>query len=280
MSQIIHKNIGETPLEALEKFRLSKIRSGELCVNGKSSTDTKYSWKDVPLTYAGRLDPMAEGQLMILIGDECKEKDKFLNLNKEYEVEVLFGIKTDTYDALGIVEERPLHDTEIRLSKIGSLMNQEYLNKYIGKFVQQYPPYSSKTLGGKQLHELARSGSLPEEMPTREVEIYSIEMVNSGRSSLNTLGDSVLYISFINSENLLATISSRIRLVKGDFRQVKIVEAWTKLLENSEMVWPLVKIRVRCSSGTYMRSLADRIGQDLGVGAIALSINRTKIGKI
>ena len=117
-------------------------------------------------------------------------------------------------------------------------------------------------------------------MPTREVEIYSIEMVNSGRSSLNTLGDSVLYISFINSENLLATISSRIRLVKGDFRQVKIVEAWTKLLENSEMVWPLVKIRVRCSSGTYMRSLADRIGQDLGVGAIALSINRTKIGKI
>ncbi|MEI6304921.1 MAG: hypothetical protein WCP09_02805 [Candidatus Taylorbacteria bacterium] len=267
MSQIIHKNIGETPLEALEKFRLSKMQSGELCVDGKSLTDTKYSWKDVPLTYAGRLDPMAEGQLMILIGDECKEKEKFLNLNKEYEVEVLFGIKTDTFDALGIVEVRPLHDTEIRLSQIGNIMNQEYLNGYTGKFVQQYPPYSSKTVGGKQLHELARSGALPEEMPTREVEIYSIEMVENK-------------IVPIESEKLLSMIVSRIGLVKGDFRQDQIIQAWIRLLKNCQTAWPSVKIRVRCSSGTYMRSLADRIGQDLGVAAIALSINRTKIGRV
>lgn len=267
MPQIINKNIGETPLEALERFRSQCMQSGEPCSNGRSSTGTKYSWKEVPLTYAGRLDPMAEGQLMILIGDECKEKEKFLNLNKEYEVEVLFGIKTDTYDALGIVEERPLHDTEIKLSQIGNLMNQEYLNKYIGKFVQQYPSYSSKTVGGKQLHELARIGALPEEMPTREVEIYSIEM----------LGNKIVPIE---SEELLSIIVSRIGLVKGDFRQDQIIEAWIQLLKNYQTAWPLVKIRVRCSSGTYMRSLADRIGQDLGVGAIALSINRTKIRKI
>jgi len=57
-----------------------------------------------PLTYAGRLDPMAEGVLIILVGDECKKKQKYLGLDKEYEIEVLFGLETDTQDILGVIK--------------------------------------------------------------------------------------------------------------------------------------------------------------------------------
>lgn len=39
-------------------------------------------------------------------------------------------------------------------------------------------------------------------------------------------------------------------------------------------------IRVFCSSGTYIRSLIDDIGKELKVGATAVSLRRTKIGKI
>jgi tRNA pseudouridine55 synthase len=84
----VYKNLGETPLQCLERYRLEAgIEAG------------------VPMTYAGRLDPMAEGDMIILVGEECKGKDKFLPLRKEYEMEVLLGVETDTYDLLGIFQK-------------------------------------------------------------------------------------------------------------------------------------------------------------------------------
>ena len=58
---VLNKEIGETPLECMERFRLSKGLDPLL-----------------PMTYAGRLDPMAEGVLLVLVGEECKNKDKYL----------------------------------------------------------------------------------------------------------------------------------------------------------------------------------------------------------
>lgn len=238
---ILDKMIGETPLEALERFRASEVAAG------------KSELASVPMTYAGRLDPMAEGKLIILIGDECKEKEKYLNLDKEYEVEIVFGIETDTYDALGLV---------------GSVKNtskfdfKQIKQKYLGKFTQIYPPYSSHTSNGKQLHSLARRGELPEQMPTREVEIYSIDELEQ---------------RLINSTDLRDLILGRINMVKGDFRQSEIIKLWNEILCDPSQKFDVLKIRVKCSSGTYMRSLAHNIGKDLGIGAFALSINRTKI---
>ncbi len=42
---------------------------------------------------------------------------------------------------------------------------------------------------------------------------------------------------------------------------------------------PIFEIEVRCSSGTYMRSLAKDIGELLGVGAVMYSLRRLKIGE-
>jgi tRNA pseudouridine55 synthase len=47
------------------------------------------------------------------------------------------------------------------------------------------------------------------------------------------------------------------------------------LLENDS---PIVKFRVRCSSGTYVRSLCHDIGQHFGCGAALESLRRTRIG--
>ncbi len=288
MPQIIDKLVGETPLEALERFRLGKINAekSENDANGVSILGT-HSWNDVPLTYAGRLDPMSEGKLLILIGEECKDKEKYLGLDKEYEVEIVLGLETDTYDALGIVEVRPMHDVEVRPMQA---IDQRWLQRYVGKFDQLYPPYSSKTVNGKQLHELARSGELPDEMPTKEVEIYLIDLLSVGK---------------IGADQLLAKILQKIDLVKGDFRQEEIGKQWVQKLTKDSSTLPvmqkgllsgdctdtpketanqmnqiefaLIKIRVKCSSGTYMRSIAHRMGRDLGIGGFALSIERTKI---
>ncbi|MEK7473631.1 MAG: tRNA pseudouridine(55) synthase TruB [Patescibacteria group bacterium] len=42
--------------------------------------------------------------------------------------------------------------------------------------------------------------------------------------------------------------------------------------------WPDLMINVKCSSGTYIRSLADDIGHALGVGGYCLELRRTKVG--
>lgn len=42
--------------------------------------------------------------------------------------------------------------------------------------------------------------------------------------------------------------------------------------------WPLLEIKVHCSSGTYIRSLAYDIGEKLGVGGYLENLTRTRIG--
>jgi tRNA pseudouridine55 synthase len=51
-------------------------------------------------------------------------------------------------------------------------------------------------------------------------------------------------------------------------------------LEVLEYVGPDVRFRVRCSSGTYVRSLARDLGESLGVGAHLVGLRRTRIGTL
>lgn len=66
-------------------------------------------------------------------------------------------------------------------------------------------------------------------------------------------------------------------------RKGELVENLTKKVEISEIEIldfqpPYLKIRLRCSKGTYVRSLADDIGRDLGTGALLYELKRTRIG--
>ncbi|KPJ85213.1 hypothetical protein AMJ57_03970, partial [Parcubacteria bacterium SG8_24] len=50
-------------------------------------------------------------------------------------------------------------------------------------------------------------------------------------------------------------------------------------LEMVSYDWPRVAFRVRCSSGTYVRTLAHDIGRSLGVGAYLETLRRTAVGR-
>jgi tRNA U55 pseudouridine synthase TruB len=136
---LIHKNLGETPLEALERLR------GEQGIA-----------EDVPMTYAGRLDPAAEGLLLILTGEECKNKEQYTSLSKTYIAEIVFGVSTDTHDLLGLPKGADVPRGEIPT----------------GTFTQKYPQYSSKTLW-KEVSEA----------PTHEVTLHSHTKISEGTVS-------------------------------------------------------------------------------------------------
>lgn len=252
---ILYKNIGETPLECMTCFKKAFPEYGE-----------------VPMTYAGRLDPMAEGLLLCLAGEECKKKDKYLALNKEYVFEVLVGFYTDSHDLLGLVTDEIMNTEDGNSGDVshprggnGGDVPHPW-NLRIGRFAQEYPAFSSKTVGGKQLHELAKSGLITDEdeLPSREVEIFNFDKIGERK---------------IKGDILLMEIIKRINLVKGDFRQEQIKDKWVeKLGDKAVTIFDILKFRVNCSSGTYIRALIRDMSKNNGIPMTVFSILRTKIG--
>jgi len=61
--------------------------------------------------------------------------------------------------------------------------------------------------------------------------------------------------------------------------ELKPVEVTIREIEILDYKWPILKIRVLCSKGTYLRSLARDLGQALGVGGYLTALERTKVGQ-
>lgn len=239
----IWKPVGLTPLEIANKFK-----------------EKNPEFKDEVVSYAGRLDPMAEGILILLIGEENKNREKYLELKKEYESEIIFGIATDTFDSLGLIKD-------VNLGEISKEEIEKALKTFLGKQKQFYPSYSSKAVVGKPLFWWARNNKLNEiKIPEREIEIYSIELLSFEKISVQVLVDQV---------------TNQIKNVKGDFRQGEIIDSWKKFgINNKDKELIKIRIRISCSTGTYIRRIANDLGKKLETHAFAYSIKRTKIGDV
>lgn len=217
-----YKPVGMTPLELLHRIK----------VDGAA--------------YAGRLDPMAEGLMIYLDkNEEKKNRKKFENLKKTYEFDVLFGIKTDTYDILGIPRKASPRGKPSIIAT--------------GDQIQSYPPFSYIRVKGKPLWWWARNNKLSEvDIPSKKININKLELIKKYK---------------ISNSQLLHYIKERIAKVKGDFRQEKVIKAWEKLLESNNNNFDCAKFKVECSSGTYVRGIANEMN------GIAISIERIKIGE-
>jgi len=268
--RIVNKKAGQTPLE---------------CINELKEADGRLT--HLPLTYAGRLDPLAEGVLLILIGDECLKKDEYLALPKEYEMTILFGFATDTYDVMGKIvsssdqfsgprlpdwkfiqagmreDEEPDHEN---WSDDSTQKLQKALPKFTGRINQKYPPYSSRPVEGKPLYKWAREGKINEiTIPSHEVFVESLKIINE---------------SSISGSNLLNKIKKDISKVSGDFRQEEILDLWNDVLKDKkEENYKTVTLKISCGSGVYVRGLANDIGEEIGIPILALDIKRTRVGE-
>ena len=214
------------------------------------------------MTYAGRLDPMANGVLLILAGDETKNKEKYLALSKEYEFKILFGFATDTYDILGKITSKIDYFPNNKSALEKEI--KKNIKYFRGKFVQNYPVFSSKTVKGKPLFWYAREGKSVEPQ-SREVFVKSLALKK---------------ISTINGAKLLQDINKRINKVDGDFRQEEILKIWQKnLASRRSKKFFIAELKIKCSTGTYVRGIAHSLGEKMGIPVLAFTIKRTKIGK-
>jgi tRNA pseudouridine(55) synthase len=211
---------------------------------------------DEKITYAGRLDPMAAGIVPLLVGDARFQKDRLQAQAKTYEVDVLLGISTDTGDMLGLVARKAL-DATFSQKQIEQVIEQLKAVKEL-----PYPEYSSRPVEGKPLFVHARAGRKVA-LPLKKVSVYSLELRSMQKVRLGEVLDTAI-----------ATIEK----VQGDFRQQETVGQWNTLKASDGTKSVLVvSITATVSSGTYMRSLAERMGEVLEVPALACTIVRTGI---
>lgn len=236
----LYKPVGKTPLQILQQLR-----------------EKRKEFQQEKMTYAGRLDPMTDGVLPILIGDAVHKKEEYTSLDKQYDASILLGIATDSYDVLGIVES--VKDV---IPQKGVM---EELRRFQGMNSLSLPPYSSPPVDGKPLFHWARTKQLDKitvpkrSMIVHEVTIHSIQDILPGE--------------------VYSSVVRKIDLVQGDFRQAEVKKSWEQI-ESHQQPLKLVQATFHVASGTYIRSIAHTLGERLGCGAILYSLTRTSVGKM
>jgi tRNA pseudouridine55 synthase len=205
--------------------------------------------------HTGTLDPFATGVLVVLVGRATRLAQFLGSAEKEYEATIRFGYATDTGDATGKPKEQAQSPKskvqspkaltpDSRLQTPDSLWTDDEIEKALaslrGARVQVPPMYSAKKVQGRKLYEMARRG---EEVERKAVPIviHELEAVRAGNSLSEQNGGS--------------------------------------LLKQNEDGTCDLGVRVVCSAGTYVRVLAEEIGERLGVGAHLATLRRTRAGQ-
>lgn len=175
----------------------------------------KTNISSIKVGHTGTLDPLATGLMIICTGIYTKRIEQLLNLNKEYEADLMLGANTPSHDLETSINER------FDISHITKEFLRDIIKGFVGTYEQKPPSFSAKFINGKRAYELARKG--------RDVQLKP---------------------NLISINNL-------------------------EIIEYHE---PILKIRIKCSKGTYIRALARDIGQKLNTGAHLTALKRTAIG--
>lgn len=192
--------------------------------------------------HTGTLDPFATGVLAILVGRATRLAQFLSGLQKEYEAVIRLGYATDTGDVTGK-----------RLDNVGS-----------------------ETAA-------APAGAADTSRP------WSKEQIEAGLASLRGEIDQVppMYSAKKQGGRKLYELARRgeeverkpVRVCIYEFEPVRLVSSpvseWLK--DNRDGTYDFA-VRVACSTGTYIRTLAEDFGKRLGVGAHLAELRRTRVG--
>jgi tRNA pseudouridine(55) synthase len=256
---VLEKAVGETPLSCTEAYRV-----------------TRPDLAGIPLSYAGRLDPMASGKLLVLIGEECKHQADYHGLDKEYEFSVLFGISSDTQDVLGRLQTTPTANSTVN-STISADDLEDIIAGLIGEITFSYPLFSAKTVQGKPLHMWTLEGRLDEiEIPTRTSTIFELELTD-----IETKPRQEVVATALQKINTIPEVTDPRKDLGADFRRKDVRADWQDVATDYTLPTEYIIAHFRCtaSSGAYMRTLSTIIAERLGTTGLAYSIHRTKIGR-
>lgn len=191
--------------------------------------------------HSGVLDRPAMGVLVVGTGQATRLFELFGAFEKEYEADVWFGLNTSTDDLTG--ELLPGGGTDPNSIPVAAI--EQAFAAQLGEIEQIPPAFSLTKVDGRELYRYALAGEEVVVKPKR-VNVYAIEIVND----------------------------------EAQPRLAEALPADGKLDLDAAAARPLrcVRIRVRCSGGVYVRSIARDAGAALGCGGCLGRLVRTQVG--
>lgn len=199
--------------------------------------------------HTGTLDPDAEGVLPMCLGNATRICELIADREKEYLAVMRLGVLTDTQDMSGEI-----------LSQVPEDRIREILLK------------DERIAGGTEdlLGDERISGGIQEE------DRIVFEKILAAASSFTGEIEQIppMYSAVKVNGKRLYDMARKGITVERKPRRITIYS-----LQIEEVNLPLVRLRVRCSKGTYIRTLCEDLGNALGVGAAMQSLLRTRVGQ-
>jgi len=236
---------------------------GITCLDLIKILQEKEEYRGKRMGASGRLDEMAHGMVIILLGDETKKIKEYHTMDKVYKFRFIIGLETDTTSVLGLFQNK-LNCNNVDID----LISKTILNFKSTNFLQDYHVYSSycpqHDTVKKPLWWWAKNNKLNEikEMPNKMVSVYDIIIKKIKSIQLD---------EFINEclENLY-------KIKKGNLRQDEIIEQWKKYYEIQDKKTNFIEFEceIKVSSGFYIRQFVKDIGKMLNLNVLVTEIER------
>ncbi|MEY4748001.1 MAG: hypothetical protein RIQ60_215 [Pseudomonadota bacterium] len=198
--------------------------------------------------HTGTLDPLATGLLPLCFGAATKFSQVSLDADKRYIATLGLGLTTTSGDAEGL----PLRRRAVNVTPEDV---RAALAAHTGALAQTPPMHSALKHEGKALYEYARAG-IAIEREARQVTLHAIEVLAwPDVDAMARATDDIGGVSDLAST--------------PDGEPVPVPPFFPELV-----------LDVRCSKGTYIRTLAETIGEMLGCGAHLTALRRTGSGPL
>lgn len=226
----------------------------------------RFNTKNVKIGHAGTLDPLATGLLIICVGKACKLSEALQAEKKEYIAEFTLGATTPSFD-----REHPI-DALFPTSHIAEEDMRKAALSFTSQTEQMPPAYSAKYVNGTRSYYLARNGEESDLKPAA-IKIYDSELLDPDNPLIQTLtrpsyGTDALHNTFTVKKRIASEENSPVvRYTEGSLLSPEEIRSL-----------PTAVLRIECSKGTYIRSMARDFGAMLSSGAFMSALRRSASG--
>lgn len=222
--------------------------------------------------HTGTLDPDAEGVLPMCLGNATRICELIADREKEYLAVMRLGIQTDTQDMSGeILRQIPDQEIPAILLKAPCAENTA-VSTADGHLTA--PAAIEKDTVSAQMEKTAVSAAMRCDTADHASEIE--KRIKQAAAAFVGEIDQIppMYSAIKVNGKRLYDMARKGITVERKARRITIHS-----LDIEKIELPLVTMRVRCSKGTYIRTLCEDIGSALGTGAAMQSLLRTRVGQ-
>ena len=228
--------------------------------------------------HTGTLDPDAEGVLPMCLGNATRICELIADREKEYLAVMRLGVVTDTQDMSGEIL------SQIPEEQIPAILLQT--NADVTAIAKGNPELNTDETAEENAEAIAKGNPVlnadeakegdPEATSKEKTEDSINRRIREAAAAFTGEIDQIppMYSAIKVNGKRLYDMARKGITVERKARRITIYS-----LDIEKIELPLVTMRVRCSKGTYIRTLCEDLGKALGTGAAMQSLLRTRVGQ-